>query len=425
MKSKPTACFLLTVVLSCVLVAEGNRDVNQEDRTIEWWTLSTGAGEHDPRTDLNRLIAGEFHEQHPHVNIEITPLHVEDFKKRIQIVVQADSPPDLFQSWGGYVMFEFARQNKLRDITYFVNSTLSKLISRESLAVYSYAGKFYGAPYDMGAVVVWYNRKIFEHAGVPVPQTWQDLLYAVRRIKDAGYVPIAMGGKDRWPAHFWWVYLAMRLGGKEAFDTAYGGTGSFTDPAFIQAGRLFKDLVATGPFQEGFENATYDQQAGLMGDGIAAMELMGQWAPSVAKNNATTGKGLPHLDVFPFPSVEGGKGDINDVMGGGNGYIVGKNAPDETLEFLEYFLSEGVQRRLIEDQGIIPVNKAAARGQTGPIATITGLITKATYYQLYYDQYFPFSVGEALNDASLLLLTGEYTPEETAAAINAAWREFK
>ena len=51
------------------------------------------------------------------------------------------------------------------------------------------------------------------------------------------------------------------------------------------------------------------------------MELMGQWAPAVEKDNSADKKGIgDKLGFFPFPMVEGGAGAITDAVGGGNGF---------------------------------------------------------------------------------------------------------
>jgi len=44
-------------------------------------------------------------------------------------------------------------------------------------------------------------------------------------------------------------------------------------------------------------------------------------------------------------------------------------------------------------------------------------VSAADYYQLYYDQYLPPAVGEAVNDAVQGLFAGVMTPEEVAQAI--------
>ncbi len=124
-----------------------------------------------------------------------------------------------------------------------------------------------------------------------------------------------------------WAYLVTRLGGKANFEGALLRTGSFTDEPFVKAGAMLQELVALEPFQDGFLGATYGDEATAMGNGKAAMELMGQWAPAVEKDNSEDKQGIgDNLGLFPFPMVEGGDGDPADAVGGGNGFAIGKNA---------------------------------------------------------------------------------------------------
>lgn len=395
--------------------------------TISWWALSAGGGD-ESRAILRQEVIRDFEAKNPNVKVELTMLENEAFKQKIQVAIQAGDPPHIFHSWGGGVMVEYARAGMLRDITAFVKSDLSKLIGLGALGVYGYDGKYYGAPYDMGGVGIWYNKAIFKEVGIRVPETWAELLDGVRKIKAAGYIPIALGAGDKWPAHFWWVYLAMRLGGQQAFNNAYGGSGSFKDPTFVKAGEMLLELARLEPFQTGFLGATYDDQAALVGNKRAAMELMGQWAPAVQASNSQSGKGIGEdLGWFSFPAVPGGTGKLTDVMGGGNGYLVGKNAPNEALDLLKFFLQKEYNEKLIDIEGIIPVvagAEQALRNNPHSLA-IAEAVSKASYYQLYYDQFLPPAVGEAVKDAVAALLAGRATPAETAAMIDQVWQREK
>ena len=87
--------------------------------------------------------------------------------------------------------------------------------------------------------------------------------------------------------------------------------GSFTDPCFVEAGKKLEELIALQPFQEGFLGATHDEMQATFGNGKAAMELSGQWAPTVQAANSADQKGVgENLGLFNFPAVEGGKGDV-------------------------------------------------------------------------------------------------------------------
>jgi len=393
-----------------------------DEVSFSWWALSGGGGSPNPRETMRQAIIADFEADNPGVTVELQMWENEAFKQKVQIDVQAGNPPDLFHSWGGGVMVEYAQAGGLRDITDTVENVLSQTIGMGPLGVYGNAGHYYGAPYDMGAVGMWYNKDIFDEVGVSVPQTWPQLLDVVEQIGNAGYVPIALGGGDRWPAHFWWTYLATRIGGQPAFNAAYSGAGSFADQPFVEAGEALLDLLALNPFQEGYLGATYDDEAALVGDGVAAMELMGQWAPAVQQADSASGNGIgDSLGWFAFPSVPGGAGSRGDVMGGGNGYVVGANAPDAAVDFLVYFLQPKYAPAIIEAEGIVPVVSNVDWDFDANALAIMDAVANADYYQLYYDQFLPPAVGEAVKDAVVALLAGQATPEECAQMLQDAW----
>ena len=82
-------------------------------------------------------------------------------------------------------------------------------------------GKNYGVPWDMGMVGWWYNKDLFKKAGIDKePATWTEFLADVKKLKDAGITPIALGEKDSWTGMHIWSYLATRIGGEKAFKAA-------------------------------------------------------------------------------------------------------------------------------------------------------------------------------------------------------------
>lgn len=391
--------------------------VNPNGKTkITWWHITTT----DPMKSDWQAMADAYTKQNPNVSIEINIIENEAFKTKLATAMQAGTPPDLFQSWGGGTMREYANAGLLKDLTQDVQGDWGSSISPAALGVYTADNKVYGVPWDLGMVGFWYNKSLFQKAGIQnPPQTWSEFLDAVKKLKAAGITPIALGEKDKWPGHFYWVYLATRIGGKEAFEKAYSRQSSFADPAYIEAGKKLKELVDLQPFQEGFLGADYGTQQSLMGNGQAAMELMGQWAPVNDRSKAQDPAAYDaNLGFFPFPSVEGGKGNPTDVMGGGNGFSVGKNAPPEAVDFLRFLTSVENQRIHAAKGSIIPVVKGAEDALTDPFAKqISENVSKASYFQLYYDQFMPPAVGQSVNDLTQELFAGTRTPEEVAQSV--------
>lgn len=272
---------------------------------ITWWHIST---QENQRTAWENL-AKTYVEQNPDVSIEITVLENESFKAKLATAMQSGSPPDIFQSWGGGVLKQYGDAGLVQELTPALQENgWGDSFQPGPLSLYSFDGKTYGVPWNAGMIGFWYNKDLFQKAGITEPPaTWSAFLEDVKKLKDAGITPIALGEKDKWPGHFYWVYLATRIGGREAFEGAYSRQGTFADPSFVEAGARLKELVDLQPFQNGFLGAGYGDHQVVMANGQAAMELMGQWAPgangSVAENvdayNASLG-------WFPFPAIEGG-----------------------------------------------------------------------------------------------------------------------
>lgn len=385
--------------------------------TLDWWHIANT----EPMLSVWAEAAKAYEQAHPNVKINITPLENEAFKAKLTTVTQAGAPPDIFHTWGGGVLKQQVTAHLVQDLT---NATAPWIdtLTPASLQAYVIDGKNYGIPFDIGMVGFWYNKELFARAGVSAPPaTWADFLRAVRQLKAAGITPIALAGADKWPGHYYWAYLAMRVAGLSTLKQA-AVDGGFDRQDFIAAGRHLKDLVDLGPFQKGFLAATYsspDGQAATMGNAQAAMELMGQWAPTVQGSSSTTKGGLgDKLGFFPFPVVDGGKGTATDAFGGGGGFAVGRNAPPEALDVVKVLVDVVNQRKAAATGAVIPVAKGAEDAIKDPnLATVSKTLASATGFQLFLDQAYAPAVGQQVNDSVAELIAGTASPEQVAQVI--------
>jgi raffinose/stachyose/melibiose transport system substrate-binding protein len=410
----------LTLSLSAVAIP---RTAAQEKVTIHWWHIST----QEDQAAFWQQAADDYMALHPNVSIEITVLENAAFKDRLVTVMQAGDPPDIFEAWGGGTLWEYADAGMLRNIAPELEGAWKDSFSaKAALELFGKDGAYYGVPWTWGMVSMFYNKALFEQAGLDPdnpPATWTDFLAAVQTLKDAGITPISVGEGEPWTGHFWWVYLAIRCGGQDAFLKAYTREGSFADEPFVQAGVHLKELIDLEPFQEGFLGMTHPESEGYFGDGKAAMMLMGQWAPGAmiqySVNAGADINGGADISVFNFPMVEGGAGNPGDALGGGDGFGIGKNAPDEAIDFVKYLTSPAVQRA--GSFFILPTVGRAEDAVTDPILqTILENRNNAPYLQLYYDQFLPPAVGQAVVDGVQGLFAGMTTPQEVAQGIEDA-----
>jgi raffinose/stachyose/melibiose transport system substrate-binding protein len=374
-------------------------------------------------------IARDYEAQHPTVRVQLSHMDNQSFKAWLPALLKSNERPDIIHSWGGGVFQELVDAGELKDISAQMHGKWEQILDPKGLAAFTTPkGAVYGAPFKVDLEVVWYNKALFEKAGIKAAdiKSYGDFLEAVKKLKAAGITPIAVGGADQWPLHFYWTMLALRLGGKEAFEAAYNRTGEgFSNPVFVQAAELFKQLVDLKPFQPDFLRANYRDAAAYFGDGKAAMHFQGTFDYVNQRLFSANGKGIPEeeLDYFAFPMVEGGKGNPDDTLGAINGWLVTKDAPDEAVDFLRFFLSKDHQAEMARRSMHIPMTKASAEALQYPLfKRMAEDFARSQYFQVVYDQMLGRGGGIMVNELSMALAAGSITPTEAARDLQEEWQ---
>jgi raffinose/stachyose/melibiose transport system substrate-binding protein len=380
--------------------------------------------------DLWKTLASEFEQAHPGVKIEFQFLENQAFKAKLPTLLQSSEAPSFFYSWGGGVLRAQAETGTLRPINAALdadNGAWRAQISRAPVEGMSTDGKVWAAPYKTGLVSFFYNKELFAKANVDASKikTWPDFLDAVKALKAADITPIAGGGGDKWPLHFYWSYLAMREAGQQGFQDAKAGKGDgFAGAPFVKAGEHLLELGNLEPFQRGYLGATWNDALAAFGDGRAAILLGFENTNFTQATSATDGKGLADANIgrFPFPVIDGAPGLSTDYLGRLNGWAVTKNAPPETEEFLKFLTTPDVQRRLATTTGIIPIAKGAQDGvKNAIVADSAAALESETWHQNFLDQDLGPSVGGVVNDMTVEIVSGSVPPADAAQQIQDAF----
>jgi raffinose/stachyose/melibiose transport system substrate-binding protein len=394
------------------------------DTTVKWLHIEANPAQ----VKIWEEVARAYEAAHPGVKIEMRFLENEAYKAKLPTILQSKDRPNIIYSWSGGVLKSQIEAGVLEDITDQVRG-YSDTITPAALAAFSQNGHVYGLPIALSQVGFLYNKDLMAKANVDatVIKSWDDLLAAVKALKAAGVTPIVVGGGDKWPLHFYWTHLAVRIGGKAGFDAALRGeNGGFTGETFRKSGELFKQLVDLQPFQNGFLGFKNPQAVGYFGDGKAAMTLAISVIYHLQRALAAdkVGLGEDKIGWFDFPVVPGGKGAPTDTLGGITGWLITKGSPKEATDFLKFFISKDVQTRLAAGNFLVPVVKGADAGiNNGFMKRIAENLAKSNYHQNFYDQTLGPSVGRVVNDVSAEIAGGSMTPQQAATAIEAAWKQ--
>jgi raffinose/stachyose/melibiose transport system substrate-binding protein len=394
------------------------------DTTVKWLHIEVNPAQ----VKIWDEVARAYEAAHPGVKVEMQFLENEAYKAKLPTILQSKDRPHVIYSWAGGVLKAQIEAGVLEDITDQVKG-YSDTITPAALAAFTQNGHVYGLPIALSQVGFLYNKELLAKANVDAAKikTWDDLLGAVKALKAAGVTPIVVGGADKWPLHFYWTHLAVRSGGRAAFDAALrGDNGGFEGETFQKSGELFKQLVDLQPFQNGFLGFKNPQSVGYFGDGKAAMTLAISTVYHLQRALAAdkVGLGEDKIGWFDFPAVPGGKGEPTDTLGGITGWLITKGAPKEATDFLKFFISKDVQTKLAAGNFLIPVVKGAEVGLNNTfMKQIADNLAKSNYHQNFYDQSLGPSVGRVVNDVTAEIAGGSMTPQQAATAIQAAWKQ--
>ncbi|AZO79691.1 MULTISPECIES: extracellular solute-binding protein [unclassified Bosea (in: a-proteobacteria)] len=392
--------------------------------TVKWLHLE----QNPAQVKIWDEVARRFEAKNPGVKVEMQFLENEAYKAKLPTILQSKDRPHILYSWAGGVLKAQVEAGVLEDITAAVAGYKDNL-SAGAVEAFTIDGKIYGLPHNVSQVGFMFNRDLFAKAGVDggTIKSWDEFLDAVKKLKAAGITPISVGGQDKWPLHFYWTHLAVRLGGKPAFEAAFKGqNGGFEGETFQKAGELMKQLVDLEPFQTGFLGFKNPQALGFFADGRAAMNLAISHHSATQRALAADKKGIPEdkLGWVDFPMPAGAKGQPSDTLGGVNGWLFTKGSPKQALEFVKFFISDEVQRELAKQNFIIPTYKGAeAALGSAFMQNIAKNIAASKYHQNFYDQDLGPSVGRVVNDATAEIAGGSMTPKQAAKAIQDAFKQ--
>jgi len=389
-----------------------------DDSSMTFWHNSTtGEG----KAYWESTVA-DFEAANPGVTISIQAIQNEDMDGKLQTALNSGDAPDIFMARGGGKLADVVEAGQVKDISDAIDDTTRAALGDAALNAFSVDGKIYGMPTAILPGGVYYSQDLFDQAGITAaPTTMDELDTAVGALKTAGISPVALGGKDAWPAAHWYYFFALRECSQQTIEDA-AKSKSFDDPCWLAAGEDLQAFADTEPFNDGFLTTTAQQgagsSAGLIANHLAGMELMGAWNPGVIASLTPDEKPLADLAWFPFPAVEGGDGDPGAMMGGVDGFSCSVDAPDACTDFLNFFMQKEYQEGYANAFHTLPASKDAQGVVSEPaLQSILTAYNEAPYVTVWMDTLFGQNVGNALNSGVVDLLAGKGDPAGIVQAV--------
>ncbi|WP_160297637.1 ABC transporter substrate-binding protein [Demequina salsinemoris] len=412
------------------------------EASIAGWTPNEGRPEgeihvlvfSDSVAEVERAAAERFNETSDiKVVIDEGASAGVEYNTQVRTQIGTDSAPDIFMSWGSAGIQPLVDADALLPLDSFIeddpmlqDAFLPSVFNEEVID-----GSAYGIPMrGVAPEFLYYNTDVLADAGLEPPTSWEDFKSQIPVLQDAGYIPVALAGADKWPDMIWFQFLYARYLGNDAVAQGLAGDTSVWESDGSKAALAeLKDLVDMGAFGSNFASQSYggDGTAALLRNGLAAYELMGSWHYGTVKGDAES---VDNLGWVAFPDFTEGDGLDGEIAGNlSNFYNVAADTryPEAVAGFLAELYGDEFLNGQLSFGNVPPTTNAADliaasdldEGSKAHATFVVDLVESAPTFQLSWDQVVPASAQTASQDATADFFNGAIDDQGFIDAWNA------
>ena len=317
----------------------------------------------DPSEIKNQqAIVDAFHAVNPKITVKVDVSDWDTYWDKLQTGIVGGNAPDVF-AMDGPLFPDYQTRDVLLDLKPYIDRDGYDLTQLADLAVADFTtpeGQF-GLPRDLNVIALFYNKKLFDAAGVAYPDAswdWAKLVDVGKQltVKDAngkvsqwGFYTESSDMENYWSSLVWQnggdIISADHKTNLVGSDQATGGIQFLQD-------LMWKDRIMPDP-------ATWPTDSGdAFEQGKAAMEANGSWLVATHLNAGID------LGIAPLP--KGPAGQATSINPTGAVVFKGSKSPDAAWEFVKYLASPAAQTKIMELKASLPANKEVL---AGPFAT--------------------------------------------------------
>ena len=286
----------------------------------------------------------------------------------------------------------------------------------------------YGLPYQSNVQGFFYNKDLFDKAGIAYPTddtTYDEFLDMIAKLKDSGVTPIAIGSKNSGYSMWEFNEFFSRYGWEDNEKSYTGDKAKYSNDDMNACFEKIKGLADAGAFPENMATIEYFDAKQLFNEGKAAMFGTGQW--DCAEFDKNIGE---HIGFWWGPKFEDSSYEQNIAMKVPAAPLVvssavkdNDKAKEAVYAFLKYYYGEEAAKISYEGS-IFPATNydgiAATDSQYAMNAMITALGNGWKTPKAAPDQTVTPAVQEAMYDAIFGVMQGTYSPKDALKNMDSA-----
>lgn len=290
-----------------------------------------------------QAVVDDFNASQSRIKVTVEVVPIGNLKQKLQVAGKAGELPDLtiidnpdHSAFASLGVFEDLTD---RAATWEGNQAFFPGPLKSTI----YQGRQYGLPLSSNCLALFYNKKMLDEAGVAVPQTWDELRLAAKKLTVGERFGMAISAVGTEEGTFQFIPWLLSAGASvDRLDSPEARKALGILRQLIEDKSMSRDVIE---WTQGF----VEKQFAI---GRTAMMVNGPWNIDVLRSDA------PDMD-FGVAKIPRDK-EFASVLGGENVAIC-KGAPvDAAWEFLTYLDSPAVMDKFITLSGYFPPRKDVA-----------------------------------------------------------------
>jgi multiple sugar transport system substrate-binding protein len=308
----------------------------------------------------------DFAKKHPGVNVEFVAQPFDQYYTLLGAAIQAGKGPDVILFNGGGQIRD--RADALAPIDEFVADDKKRLAGWDA---FSKAGKTYAAPVTLQGHPIYYNKDLYQKAGLSpdaAPKTWDDFVKNCGVIAEkTGTKCFAQGNKEGYGIQFFLSAMGSAVLTPQEYDDWIAGKRDWSAADVKRIFELWKQTGDAGLNSDGANStAMFNDAFALFNSGKAAnviglMSDVGHWKDFAEFLTAEK------VGVMVAPAVNpAGKPSL--PFDGGIGYAVAKWTKDPKLaaDLVRSLTSTDALKAFYQDGGAIASDASIDVSSGGP-----------------------------------------------------------
>jgi len=328
---------------------------NAEDLRMSWW------GGNSRHAATNAAVK-EFEKVNPNISVKTEYTGWGGHLERLTTQIAGNTEPDLMQTNWNWMPIFSRRGDGFKDLRDYSDILDLSQFDEAALAAGTNNGKLNGIPISMAARIFYFNKDIWDRAGLPYPVTWDDFMKAGPIFKEKlgdKYFPLVLEGRDVIAMNR--SYMVQKYGipmiDEENKRIAY------SDEQMLEFFKIYEDMVKnhvapSSKYIAGFGAANlYEHKPWINGEWAGLY----MWNSAINKYNDNL-KPPMSLELGFYPQMKGAT-DAGLFYKPAQMFSIGKNSdqPEVAAKLLNFILNEPAGYKAMGLARGVPLSLAARR----------------------------------------------------------------